>query len=468
MRTVGLMGMMLISMSQVAVAEVQFLDSASVPLVKTSASEERVAVAGGSDGFLAAWNVKGTTTSLYHTIVSTGGQVMDPGGNLLTANGMLFDVAWNGNEYLIFYSSTSQIIPGSSGLFVVRINTDGNVVEPGAVELGRGIQAANGSAAGNLSTGEWMVTADGISTGPCPTYLLSPYLSDARYLPVNLDVSSSCGFPSVAHGETEWMLTWKGQAISDASQIHFAYARVSDEGIPLDGTGIEIVQDQDVGTSIYSPRIEYGGGYYWWVGNTDGGEPGARRLSADGVFMDSSVIHLTTSYEIGDTLGAQWAGGMMWVPWVRVQVDPNTGIPNAYPVVGGRLFQDGQLVDDAATGFSIEPSTTLKSGGAVGYSDGVVLVAWNVATSGHSYDIYFRRMSAEDDGDRDGDTFTNNVDNCPDLFNPDQVDSDGDGVGDMCDVPASCSTGEGTPRGLASYVVLLATGLMYRRRRYSC
>lgn len=36
-------------------------------------------------------------------------------------------------------------------------------------------------------------------------------------------------------------------------------------------------------------------------------------------------------------------------------------------------------------------------------------------------------------GDRDGDAVRDPVDNCPDTFNPDQADDDGDGVGDACD-----------------------------------
>ena len=38
--------------------------------------------------------------------------------------------------------------------------------------------------------------------------------------------------------------------------------------------------------------------------------------------------------------------------------------------------------------------------------------------------------------DRDGDLFLNANDNCPDVSNPDQADSDGDGIGDACEPPA--------------------------------
>ena len=42
-------------------------------------------------------------------------------------------------------------------------------------------------------------------------------------------------------------------------------------------------------------------------------------------------------------------------------------------------------------------------------------------------------------GDDDGDGLTNDIDNCPLVANPDQVDTDGNGVGDACDPAASPS-----------------------------
>ncbi len=36
-------------------------------------------------------------------------------------------------------------------------------------------------------------------------------------------------------------------------------------------------------------------------------------------------------------------------------------------------------------------------------------------------------------GDRDGDGVADDIDNCPDFFNPDQTDTDNDGIGNRCD-----------------------------------
>jgi hypothetical protein len=48
------------------------------------------------------------------------------------------------------------------------------------------------------------------------------------------------------------------------------------------------------------------------------------------------------------------------------------------------------------------------------------------------------------DGDVDGDGVLDEVDNCPDLFNPDQLDSDANGIGDACE-PAVSPSPEPTP-----------------------
>ena len=39
----------------------------------------------------------------------------------------------------------------------------------------------------------------------------------------------------------------------------------------------------------------------------------------------------------------------------------------------------------------------------------------------------------EEDNDMDGDGWNNDVDNCPRIYNPNQIDSDSDGIGDSCD-----------------------------------
>jgi hypothetical protein len=75
--------------------------------------------------------------------------------------------------------------------------------------------------------------------------------------------------------------------------------------------------------------------------------------------------------------------------------------------------------------------------------------------------------------DRDGDGVFDDVDNCPDVFNPDQADRDGDGVGDACQVALwgggpACGVAGPAPGGwsvLDVALLLLALGWSVRRRR---
>jgi hypothetical protein len=76
--------------------------------------------------------------------------------------------------------------------------------------------------------------------------------------------------------------------------------------------------------------------------------------------------------------------------------------------------------------------------------------------------------------DRDNDTIPDIFDNCPDVFNPDQLDTDLDGIGDACDPEpfdglwvgggGGCEGGSAQAMGIALMVML---GLWRRSRQAS-
>ena len=79
---------------------------------------------------------------------------------------------------------------------------------------------------------------------------------------------------------------------------------------------------------------------------------------------------------------------------------------------------------------------------------------WQLGNAGYQYTYaaagagdaglyqYYLRLFGCSAGDADGDGVCEGVDNCPGVFNPNQMDTDGDGFGDVCD---QCPTQYGNP-----------------------
>jgi len=65
--------------------------------------------------------------------------------------------------------------------------------------------------------------------------------------------------------------------------------------------------------------------------------------------------------------------------------------------------------------------------------DGYMYIAYGCSKIGYSSNYIIYEINPDpDDDDRDNDGIPNDEDNCPDTYNPDQKDSDGDGIGDAC------------------------------------
>ena len=163
----------------------------------------------------------------------------------------------------------------------------------------------------------------------------------------------------------------------------------------------------------------------------------------------------------------------------QVVGDPATDSPDNYIPDAGDLAtsSDGPLTDtlSAFTGQNVVGNWTLLLGDAAHCPCGSAIL--------HRWTLNLTTAADEDDNcpdldnprqtDSDSDGVGDACDNCPYVANADQADSDGDGTGDACDLlppgeqdqPVACCGAAGplTPLGLMAGMLLLGRHRPYRR-----
>lgn len=128
-------------------------------------------------------------------------------------------------------------------------------------------------------------------------------------------------------------------------------------------------------------------------------------------------------------------------PFIDGFVHSGVGIPSRSFDAGETLFFNADETEDGAS--DVAGIAIIVNGDTTIYPvDGEVFVEYSITEAG-SYSVTFRTDPTgqvfwdvgciPESPDADGDGILDEVDNCPDVANPDQADFDGDGLGDACD-----------------------------------
>ncbi len=148
---------------------------------------------------------------------------------------------------------------------------------------------------------------------------------------------------------------------------------------------------------------------------------------------------VSNCYATGSVSGSEYVGGLVGVNLDTVSNCYATGFVTGGTDVGGLVGYNSGTV--TASFWDIETSGQATSDGGTGKTTAQMQtqttftsVGWDFTTPIWTMVDYPRlAWQIELPVDTDGDGVNNDVDNCPDVANPDQADSDGDGIGDACD-----------------------------------
>jgi hypothetical protein len=247
----------------------------------------------------------------------------------------------------------------------------------------------------------------------------------------NADGSNENGFGSPA-GCTTNTYNFMPWSLADFNNmlmvgISGAGARViyNDTGSSADGSWHYSVGTGNVASGYVDPlgTSEYLNGFDGYTYSDGSFQNLAVNLAPIGTTLWAGIIiQYVPEYNIPPTID-QLKGSQIWkstdgLDWTQVTNngfgDTNTIIFEAFAEFAGQVYVSG------SKGSSATPSGL---GGAKIY----------------------RMVSAAPAGDTDGDGFADDVDNCPAIGNPQQLDADNDGIGDVCDSTPNCGWGCGQP-----------------------
>jgi len=310
------------------------LDTTGIAISTAAGYQLSPCVAYDGTNYLVAWEYQGVDYDLYGARVSSAGTVLDPSGIAIAtgpAHEYFPEIAFDGTNYLVAWRRFSS---NFYYIYGTRIAQSGIVLDPSG----------------------FLVSFSGATQGD----------------------------PSIAFDGANYLVAWEDSR-NGSNDIYAA--RVTPSGTVLDPAGIGVSTQA---SSQYSPAVTFNGDDFMIIWrdyrNTDTDIYGAR-VSQAGTVLDPAGIPVTRAPNPQLTPSCASDGTNCLAVWWDYRTIHN------YNVIGARIDQDGNVIDDDGIMFST--SANWQEHVSVAFDGVNFLLAWEDTRNSDSSDIYGMRVSLD-------------------------------------------------------------------------
>jgi probable HAF family extracellular repeat protein len=253
----------------------------------------------------------------------------------------------------------------------------------------------------------------------------------------------------VSYAETPWPESYLGDAFcwteSGGMIAVWSYFDYGGAAYGISANGSVIVGETYYDGGWFSPPPwlypeAFGPGLLGFLNSGDA-TSSAYGVSADG----SVVVGHSGFYDVGEAFRWTADGGMVGLgrlPGDSLSIA--TAISPDGSVVLGRSGSEpvlwtqslGMVKQSLVLGSALPAGWTQSSASAVTVNSGIATLVGSATNPDGYTEAFVATVDISGQGDLDGDGVPDDFDNCPSTWNPDQADSNGNGIGDACDARA--------------------------------
>jgi hypothetical protein len=361
------------------------LDTLGITISSAPNDQYEPAVSFGGSNYFVAWedSRSGTSEDIYGARVNTSGTVLDPAGILIsTATGSQHcpDVTFGGNYYFVVWDDWRSGI--DQDIYGARVNQAGTLLDPTGIAISTAGDAQRYPAITFNGTNYFAVWSDWRDEGD----IYGARISTAGIVldPTGIEICTTSvaekDLPSVAFGDVNYFVVWSDFRFD----VDIYGARVSSSGTILDPAGILVTMQSN---NQWNPQVAFDGTNYlvvWQDGRAgfDDSDIYGARVSNDGVILDPTGIPIFTASDWQSDLQVIFDCTNYFVVWTD-----GSGYIDIY---GARVSTAGTVLDP--TGIPISTASGYKWNPQVAFDGTKYFIVWEDYRNGNS-DIYGARVS---------------------------------------------------------------------------